>query len=40
MEKLLSGVRFGLSRPRLAPAVCRFVRVKPGWAALARFPPH
>ena len=30
---LLKTDRFGLSRPRLAPAVCRFVRVYPGWAA-------
>ena len=34
MLRLLNGVRFGLSRPRPAPAVCRLVRVNPGWAAL------
>ncbi len=39
--KLFNGVRFGLSRPRLAPAFCRFVRVNPGCAALLiRFQPR
>ncbi|MEU5998238.1 hypothetical protein ABZ837_10445 [Streptomyces sp. NPDC047197] len=28
-----SGENLGLSRPRLAPAVWRLVRVQPGWAA-------
>ena len=40
MLKLLNGVRFGSSRPRSALAVCRLVRVNPGWAALLiRFQP-
>ncbi|WP_225976742.1 hypothetical protein [Streptomyces griseus] len=33
--KELSGERLGLSRPRLAPAVWRLVRVWPGWAPAA-----
>src|SRR5467141_1710384 len=40
MSRMLSNVRFGFSRPRLAPAVCRLVRVNPGCAAvLIRFQP-
>ena len=36
----MNGVRLGVSRPRLAPAVCRLVRVNPGWAPLLiRFQP-